>query len=268
MLKQLLHLDSVDGVQNYDPILKSYHSYNCNIKINKPITNIKEISLKSVEFPLFFNNIRLSNNSNLFTFNFNYSTFNNISISITISESNYITISSLLTAINSAISTAISTYTGLSFVLSVVNTNYIRITTNATQIILNKCLLINNILGFNTGTYTGTTITTNNFYCMNIDNYINLYITNLNSGSDTNANGRLLTFKIVLPSTNGQILYLGENSNFTQTISITDSFYVLSSLNIMILDRFGFPINGGNSNYSFTLGITYDIKTEKIKRFL
>ena len=57
--------------------------------------------------------------------------------------------------------------------------------------------MINNILGFNTGTYTGTTITTNNFYCMNIDNYINLYITNLNSGSDTNANGRLLTFKIV-----------------------------------------------------------------------
>ena len=41
MLKQLLHLDSVDGVQNYDPILKGYHSYNCNIKINKPITSIQ-----------------------------------------------------------------------------------------------------------------------------------------------------------------------------------------------------------------------------------
>ena len=268
MLKQLLHLDSVDGVQNYGPILKSYHSYNCNIKINKPITNIKEISLKSVEFPLFFNNIRSANLSNLFSFNFDSSPFNNIPINVTITELNYITISSLITALNTAISTAISSYAGFTFVLSVVNTNYIRITTNGTQIILNKCLLINNILGFNTGTYTGTTITTNNFYCMNIDNYINLYITNLNSGSDTNANGRLLTFKIVLPSTNGQILFLGENSNFTQTISITDSFYVLSSLNIMILDRFGFPINGGNSNYSFTLGITYDIKTEKIKRFL
>ena len=94
-----------------------------------------------------------------------------------------------------------------------------------------------------------------------------MYITNLNSGSDTNANGRLLTFKIVLPVTNGQILYLGENSNFTQTISITDPFYVLSSLNIMILDRFGFPINGGlTSNYSFTLGITYDKSIEKVKR--
>ena len=268
MLKQLLHLESVDGVQNYDPILKSYHTYNTNMKINKPITNIKEISLKSVEFPLFFNNIRSANLSNLFSFNFNSSPFNNIPINVTITELNYITISSLITALNTAISTAISSYAGFTFVLSVVNTNYIRITTNGTQIILNKCLLINNILGFNTGTYNTSTITTTNFYCLNIDNYINLYITNLNSGSDTNANGRLLTFKIVLPATNGNILYLGENSNFTQTISITDPFYVLSSLNIMILDRFGFPINGGNSNYSFTLGITYDKTIEKIRRFL
>ena len=57
---------------------------------------------------------------------------------------------------------------------------------------------MNNILGFTTGIYSSSTITTTNFYCLNIDNYINLYITNLNSGSDTNANGRLLTFKILL----------------------------------------------------------------------
>ena len=166
MLKQLLHLDSVDGVQNYDPILKTYHTFNINLKINKPISNLKEISLKSVEFPLFFNNIRSANLSNLFSFNFNYSTFNNISINCLINEQNYITISSLLTAINSAINSAITSYAGLSFVLSVSNTNYIRITTNASQIILNKSILINNILGFNTGTYTGATITTTNFYCL------------------------------------------------------------------------------------------------------
>ena len=77
-----------------------------------------------------------------------------------------------------------------------------------------------------------------------------------------------MTFKIVLPSTNGSVLFLGENSNFEQTISITNPFFVLSSLNIMILDRFNFPINGGNAHYSFTLGITYEKTNEKIKRFL
>jgi hypothetical protein len=29
-------------------------------------------------------------------------------------------------------------------------------------------------------------------------------------------------------------------------------------MNIMILDRFGFPINGGNAHYSFTLGVNFD----------
>ena len=70
MLKTLIHLDSIDGIQNYDTILKTYHCYNTNILINKPISNIKEISLKSLEMPLFFNNIRSANNSNFFKFNF------------------------------------------------------------------------------------------------------------------------------------------------------------------------------------------------------
>ena len=38
-----------------------------------------------------------------------------------------------------------------------------------------------------------------------------------------------------------------------------DVNFVLASMNIMILDRFGFPINGGNAHYSFTLGINFDI---------
>jgi len=100
---------------------------------------------------------------------------------------------------------------------------------------------------------------------LNVDNYINFYITHLNSGSDTNVNGRLLTFKIQLNAVNGQILYLGESNTFIQTISITDPFYVFNSMNLMILDRFGFPINGGNAHFSFTLGISYDKQIERLK---
>ena len=51
--KTLLHLDSIDGNQNYDPILKNYHFYNTTVLIYKNISNIKEILLKSFEFPLF-----------------------------------------------------------------------------------------------------------------------------------------------------------------------------------------------------------------------
>ena len=52
---------------------------------------------------------------------------------------------------------------------------------------------MNNLSGFSTGIYNSSTVKTINFYCLNFDNYINVYITNINSGSDTNANGRLLT---------------------------------------------------------------------------
>ena len=46
MIKTILHFDSIDGIQNYDTILKKYHCYNTTIKINNPLKNIKEISLK------------------------------------------------------------------------------------------------------------------------------------------------------------------------------------------------------------------------------
>ena len=54
---------------------------------------------------------------------------------------------------------------------------------------------MSNILGFTTGIVNSSMITTTNFYCLNIVKYINLYITYLNSGYDTNANGRFLTLK-------------------------------------------------------------------------
>ena len=263
MLKQLLHLDSIDGIQNYDPILKCYHCYNNNILINKPISNIKEISLKSIEMPLFFNNIRTANNSNLFSFKFNYGSYEDISLGITIPESNYKSINSLIDTLNASISNEL-TYEGLSIILYTVGDYYISLQHNCLSFTINKSILANNILGFETKTYT-TSITTTNFYCLNIDNYLTMYITNLNSGSDTNANGRLLTFKIILPQTNGNILFLGESNTFNQTISITDPYFVMNSLNIMILDRFGFPINGGNAHFSFTLGISYDKQNERLK---
>ena len=214
---------------------------------------------------LFSNNIRSANNSNLFLFNFTYGSYNNISIGLTIPELNYISITSLLTALNNKINISLALYAGVSINLTLTNTYYITINHNCSSLTIGKSILINNILGFNTGDYTTATITTTNFYCLNVDNYINFYITNLNSGSDTNVNGRLLTFKIPLNAVNGQILYLGECNTFIQTISITDPFYVLNSMNLMILDRFGFPINGGNAHFSFTLGISYDKQTERLK---
>ena len=39
--KTLLHLNFIDGLQNYDPILKIFYCYNTTILINKPIDKYK-----------------------------------------------------------------------------------------------------------------------------------------------------------------------------------------------------------------------------------
>ena len=113
-LKTLLHLDSIDGVQNYDPIFKIYHCYNTNILINKPISNINKILLKSLEMPLFFNNFRTANNSNTLNLSVWYNDpilghFVNYQVVVFISEAIYNNISSLLNIINTSIGTAILT---------------------------------------------------------------------------------------------------------------------------------------------------------------
>ena len=53
MIKTLLHFDSIDGNEIYDTILKTTHCYNTTIKINNPLSHVKEISLKSLEMPYF-----------------------------------------------------------------------------------------------------------------------------------------------------------------------------------------------------------------------
>ena len=88
------------------------------------------------------------------------------------------------------------------FVLSLIQNYYIKKTRHASTFVLNKTMSIKNILGYNSGIYSTSTITTTNFYCFNVVNYLNFYITILNSGSETNASGRLLTFKIPLNATN------------------------------------------------------------------
>ena len=80
--------------------------------------------------PFFYNNKRTSNNSNLFSFYFTYRSHNNITIGVTIQEYLYTTIYLLITNSNSALVTTLSSFAGLSFVLCVVNSYYIKITIN------------------------------------------------------------------------------------------------------------------------------------------
>ena len=54
MIKALSHFDSIDGIMNYDTILKTNHCYNTTIKINKPLRKYKRNIFKIVRNAFIF----------------------------------------------------------------------------------------------------------------------------------------------------------------------------------------------------------------------
>ena len=58
-------------------------------------------------------------------------------------------------------------------------------------------------------------------------------------------------------SINNQVYYYQDASSFEQSIDINDDNLVLSSLTVVIYDRFGNNINPNGFDYSFTLLVEY-----------
>ena len=257
MEHKIIHFDSIDGVQQYDTTFNLYHCYKTNIALTSAVKKIKSIELLSVELPLQFFNIRNSNLSDTLKFKFSYSTYTNISISCVIKNQSYTAIATLLSTINTAVATLISSY-GLTFTLSL-SSNSIILTTNATSLTFTSGILVNNILGLSsTDVLSSNQISFSNNYNLNPDNFISLYISNLPISSN-HASGRNNTFKIPLNATSGQIVFFHSFSGFIQPRTINDDNFVLEKLNIIMYDRFGYPINGGGGDFSFTLKILHDI---------
>ena len=113
---EFIHFDSINSTDT------NGDSFDSTFNVIQKYKNINKIYLKNVEIPIGFSNIRAQNNSNIFRFILNGITYN-----ITITSGVYSTISSLLTALNAAILSAI-TALGFTFVLSASTTNKIIIT--------------------------------------------------------------------------------------------------------------------------------------------
>ena len=73
--------------------------------------------------------------------------------------------------------------------------------------------------------------------------------------------GNLLSsLKIPLNSNAYNILYYStDRQEYDQAWTVSDNNFILSQLRIIMYDRFGFPINNGNLEYSFTIAIEYEI---------
>jgi len=89
-------------------------------------------------------------------------------------------------------------------------------------------------------------------YQLNIDNYINIFISNLSSTNNiTNAHGSACHFKVILNAINNTMYYASENNTYSQFIEVNNSLPI-NNLNIIIYDRWGYNLNSSGLDYSIT----------------
>ena len=258
IISQYLHFDSIAANYITDTNNTSGNTSNC-FKAVFPMTvsfrKIKKVWLKSVEMVVGFPNIR-TGSTNTFSY-----TLNGTSYVTTLSEANYTTVASFITAISTACTTTIGgTGITMTFVLTSSNTNRIQITFSGsavTTFTITNTNLSKYILGFRTtDTYATNVFTGSCNYNLSADNYINIYIPSFNS-LNANQNGAYSTFKLPLNTITNQVYFYQEASSFSQSMDIEDDNLVLSSLTVHILDRFGKNLNPNGLDYSFTLAVDY-----------
>ena len=243
-----IHFDSINSIDTNND------SFDTTFTILQKYTNINKIYLKNAEIPIGFPNIRSSNNSNILRFILNGVTYN-----CSITQQNYSTITSVITALNASILTAI-TATGFTFVLSVSTGNQIIITStggfSSYSIIsntLSNILNINSAINQVAGTYTSPYI-----YNLGYDTYIQMCFYNVPSifSSQGNVPSAL---KIPLNTNVFNILFYSTDRNeYDQSLTISDSNFILSQMRIIMYDRYGYALNNGSLEYSFTIAIEYD----------
>ena len=183
---------------------------------------------------------------------------------VTLTQKLYSSISALLTDINTAwVAAGVpSGYTPTFAVSSNAATPYrITITSTSPTLTVRDTNLSKYILGLKSSdTFSSGVLNATSNYNSNVDNYLNFFITNISCASP-NQSGVITTFKIPLNATNNSIFYYLENAGFEQWVDITDVNLVVSSLTVMIKDRFNNEIDAQGGDYSFSLMFEYAIET-------
>jgi len=274
MSKDVYFFDTINAIKTYDSYIGSinsnfYHPYNCYFPLKNPIKNVKRITLKSVEMPLNLFTIRTENGVYKIGLTFSYSTYTNIYINFTVGVGSYTT-ASLLTNINSALSTALgSTYGSLSIVfttLTVYSGVVCQITNNCTSLTIDSNTLTNNILGYtNRFNSTGSqALISNSPINVNaIDTCLYLQFPNL---PNTNNNNNFCNFKLQLYNVYNGILNFNDSAEH-QSLIFNNTPFILDKINVLVTDRLGQPLTG-YYNWTFSLIIEYDEIPESKNYFL
>ena len=247
MVEKFIHLES-----NRSVYTDGKNTFDTRFILNEPLKKMKKITIKSMEIPITFTNIRYGINDTL-TF-----IVNNTAYSIVILEKNYTTIYDILDALNIQLQTFNGTT--MQFMVNSKNQVYVNFTGTAiTMFSIIETKLSRFMLGFRNNDILASISSScmyiaNCRYNMSLDNFITILITNLEHSNSHNIGS---TFKISFQSEYGQMYFYNENLTYTQFICDFNKNQVCNDLRVKIMDRFGNQLIS-NIDYSMTLFVEMD----------
>lgn len=245
--EEFLHFDSLNAIKSTDV-------FNATFNLQKTYTKIKNIHIKNVELPICFPNIRSGNLSNNLQFS-----INSVNYSTTITERNYTTISALLTDLNTAIATTL-TSSGFTLVLSTgIKNNLIVTITGALTNLTIRNTTLSIILGLNGATTSSLSYTSPNSFNINYDLYVLMSFDNIPSVFSSSGNIRS-ALKIPLGTNYANINnYFSHRSDNDMSLIVYDANFIFQNLQIKFYDRFGYVLSNNNVDYSFTISLVYEL---------
>jgi hypothetical protein len=258
MLKSYqLHVDtaSLQTIANSQPFVTKTNSnpFQCQVLLGNRHRTFKSVALKNAQIPLGYYNVRAPYNTITVT------PSGGVATVYTLTPGNYSTTTAFASALNSAVNPTGGLMSALGTWSFITNTSQVQYTGTNITIVIPPNLsypTVPSLLGFtSTQTLTGTTLVGVNSYILNFDTYINIWIENLGTSSLEPAQ---ITYKIPVSVQNGSILQWAENTQHEQILMVTDNAARVDRLNVMVVDRFGQPLNNNGLDWSFTLEVLAD----------
>jgi hypothetical protein len=253
--QQFVHVDT-----RYDNVyVDATNTLSSTVQLDTPIkSNVGKIQLVSLELPIGIYNIRTG--CNTFRFNTKLGAAALTAFTATVPQGNY-TASTLAVALQTAMNAVLVGCTATITVDSVLTNKISILLTNSYVLsISDDSVLGTVILGYSLGQVGVATVALVATNCMNLnhDLYLSMIFDNM-STSYANTTP-IITFKIPINVTNGNILFYNEQTSYKQCIEYNESNKLrqsMSSLKIRFGDRYNNILSNNGLHYSFTLKISY-----------
>lgn len=236
---------------NFSPSIPAFapNDYSVTCTLPEPLYGVRKIYLKSFSTAILFPTVRQNSLSNFLNITLSGGTVNKI----VLVDKIYTSISTLIADLNVA-ATALFPSAGYTFSLNTV-TGCVQLYSSVNSSFTIGDSNLAYILGFRSSLNTNiaNTVVAPYLYNLSLDDCLYLWIQNVQSSANPNTNGIVCSFRIPITAGSYNINYSSQNISYEQSIVNSTPLTPITSLNIVILDRWGYCISSAGAPMSCTL---------------